>query len=29
MVLNKEQFDAFRIEIATFGNIPILRMCIL
>lgn len=24
MVLNKEQFDAFRIEIATFGNIPIL-----
>lgn len=24
MVLNKEQFDAFRMEIATFGNIPIL-----
>lgn len=23
MVLNKEQFDAFRMEIATFGNIPI------
>lgn len=24
MVLNQEQFDAFRMEIATFGNIPIL-----
>ena len=24
MVLNEEQFDAFRMEIATFGNIPIL-----
>lgn len=24
MTLNKEQFDAFRMEIATFGNIPIL-----
>ena len=24
MVLNKEQFNAFRMEIATFGNIPIL-----
>lgn len=24
MKLNKEQFDAFRMEIATFGNIPIL-----
>ncbi len=24
MALNKEQFDAFRMEIATFGNIPIL-----
>ena len=24
MVLNKEQLDAFRMEIATFGNIPIL-----
>ena len=24
MVLNKEQFEAFRMEIATFGNIPIL-----
>ena len=24
MVLNREQFDAFRMEIATFGNIPIL-----
>lgn len=24
MVLNAEQFDAFRMEIATFGNIPIL-----
>jgi hypothetical protein len=24
MILNKEQFDAFRMEIATFGNIPIL-----
>lgn len=24
MVLNKEQFDAFRMEISTFGNIPIL-----
>jgi len=24
MVLDKEQFDAFRMEIATFGNIPIL-----
>ena len=24
MVLNKEQFDAYRMEIATFGNIPIL-----
>lgn len=23
MVLDKEQFDAFRMEIATFGNIPI------
>lgn len=23
MVLNQEQFDAFRMEIATFGNIPI------
>ena len=22
MVLDKEQFDAFRMEIATFGNIP-------
>ena len=22
MVLNQEQFDAFRMEIATFGNIP-------
>lgn len=28
MVLNKEQFNAFRMEIATFGNIPILsRYC--
>jgi len=26
MVLNKEQFDAFRMEIATFGNIPILSL---
>ena len=24
MILNQEQFDAFRMEIATFGNIPIL-----
>lgn len=24
MILNKEQFEAFRMEIATFGNIPIL-----
>lgn len=24
MVLNEKQFDAFRMEIATFGNIPIL-----
>lgn len=24
MILNKEQFDAFSMEIATFGNIPIL-----
>lgn len=24
MILNKKQFDAFRMEIATFGNIPIL-----
>ena len=24
MILNEEQFDAFRMEIATFGNIPIL-----
>lgn len=24
MVLNKEQFEAFKMEIATFGNIPIL-----
>ena len=24
MILNKEQFDAFRMEISTFGNIPIL-----
>lgn len=24
MVLNKEQFEAYRMEIATFGNIPIL-----
>lgn len=24
MVLNKKQFDAFKMEIATFGNIPIL-----
>ena len=24
MRLNQEQFDAFRMEIATFGNIPIL-----
>jgi hypothetical protein len=24
MVLNDEQFNAFRMEIATFGNIPIL-----
>ena len=24
MILNKEQFDAFRMEITTFGNIPIL-----
>lgn len=24
MILSKEQFDAFRMEIATFGNIPIL-----
>ena len=23
MVLNQEQFDAFRMEIATFANIPI------
>lgn len=23
MILNKEQFDAFSMEIATFGNIPI------
>lgn len=28
MVLNEKQFDAFRMEIATFGNIPILsRYC--
>lgn len=28
MILNKEQFNAFRMEIATFGNIPILsRYC--
>lgn len=28
MILNKEQFSAFRMEIATFGNIPILsRYC--
>lgn len=28
MKLNKEQFDAFSMEIATFGNIPILsRYC--
>lgn len=24
MILNEDQFDAFRMEIATFGNIPIL-----
>ena len=28
MVLDKEQFDAFRMEIATFGNIPILFITI-
>ena len=22
MILNREQFDAFSMEIATFGNIP-------